>query len=36
MIEIGVNSFPEIFHIEGMTQEVLNMFIQYFMSSLCY
>lgn len=25
MIEIGVNSFPEVFHIEGMAQEVSNI-----------
>lgn len=27
MIEIGVNSFPEIFRIAGMAQEVCNILI---------
>ncbi|KAK2998985.1 hypothetical protein RJ639_024447, partial [Escallonia herrerae] len=29
MIEIGVNSFPEVFYMEGMAQEVYSMLIQY-------
>ena len=30
---MGVNSFPEIFHMEGMAQEVCSMPMQYLMSS---
>lgn len=30
LIEIGVNSFPELFHMEGMAQEVCSMLIHFF------
>lgn len=36
MIEIGAKSFPEIFHMKGMAQEVCEFFlVKFFFLSVC-